>query len=125
MRPILPGFCAPIAPMPDCVYSVVRVQTESEKSRTSFARFKGMAENQIFETGLDFYSFRPAYIYPVTPRKEPNFMYTISRWLYPDLKVLRPNASVKSTEMAQAMFNVGLKGGAKKILENRDILESV
>ncbi|MGB1038907.1 MAG: NAD(P)H-binding protein, partial [Bacteroidia bacterium] len=47
----------------------------TEKSRTAFAKFKGMAENQISETNLEFYSFRPGYIYPVEPREEPSFMY--------------------------------------------------
>ena len=44
----------------------------TEKSRASFARYKGMAENQIAKLNLTFYSFRPGYIYPDEPRKEPN-----------------------------------------------------
>ncbi|MEM8927274.1 MAG: hypothetical protein AAGC45_03665 [Bacteroidota bacterium] len=72
----------------------------SEKSRTSFARYKGMAENQISQLGLNFYTFRPGYIYQVTPRKEPNVMYRISRVLYPLIRMLGPNNSIKSTELA-------------------------
>ena len=56
----------------------------SEKSRTSFARYKGMAENQISDLGLDFHTFRPAYIYPVTPRKEPNFFVQSLKGIVPD-----------------------------------------
>ena len=97
----------------------------SEKSRTSFARYKGIAENQISAMGLDFFAFRPGYIYPVTPRKEPNLMYSISRALYPLIKLMGSNSSIKSTELATAMFNVGLKGATKEVLENRDILEYV
>lgn len=92
-----------------------------EKSRTSFARYKGMAENQIDAMDLAFHSFRPGYIYPVVPRKEPNMMYTVSRKLYPLLKVFGRNASIKSTELANAMVKVGLEGASKNILENRDI----
>ena len=55
----------------------------SERSRLMFARDKGMIENRLSAMGLGaFHSFRPAYIYPVNPRKEPNFSYKISRWLY-------------------------------------------
>lgn len=94
----------------------------TEKSRTSFARFKGMAENQIQALGLSFYTFRPGYIYPVAPRNEPNLMYRISRGLYPLIRLLGENSSIKSTELAAAMFKVALKGADKEILENRDIL---
>ena len=95
----------------------------TEKSRTAFARYKGMAENGISALVLNFYTFRPGYIYPVTRRKEPNLMYRISRRLYPIIKLLGKNASIKSTELAHAMFIVGLGGTEKEILENRDILE--
>ena len=93
----------------------------TEKSRTAFARYKGMAENQIDELGLIFYTFRPGYIYPVEKRKEPNLMYRIIRWGYPMLKLMGENVSIKSTELAAAMLHVGLNGADKQILENRDI----
>ncbi|WP_425236096.1 hypothetical protein [Ulvibacterium sp.] len=93
----------------------------TEKSKTSFARYKGMAENQISNLNLRFYSFRPAYIYPVKPRKEPNFGYRILRVLYPLLKLFGERYSITSTELAEAMFHVGLNGGDKEILENLDI----
>ena len=95
----------------------------TEKSKTAFARYKGMAENGISKLDLNFYVFRPAYIYPVSPRKEPNILYRISRALYPLIKLFGKNASIKSTELAAAMFEVGMGGGEKEILENRDILE--
>lgn len=95
----------------------------AEKSKTSFARYKGMAENQISNLNLRFYCFRPAYIYPVKPRKEPNFGYAILRVLYPLLKLFGERYSITSTELAEAMFHVGLNGADKEILENRDILK--
>ena len=93
----------------------------SEKSKTSFARYKGMAENQISAMDLKFYTFRPTYIYPVAARKEPNWMYNISRKLYPIVKLFGDSASIKSTELAEAMFNVGIYGADKEILENKEI----
>ncbi|MEX0288080.1 MAG: NAD(P)H-binding protein [Flavobacteriaceae bacterium] len=95
----------------------------TEKSRTSFARYKGMAENQISKMGLDFYTFRPGYIYPVSPRKEPNLMYRLMRGLYPLIRLMGSGGSIKSTELALAMFRVGLNGGSSEILENKAILD--
>jgi len=95
----------------------------TEKSRMSFAKYKGMAENLIDEMGFRaWYSFRPAYIYPVVPREEPNLMYSLSRKLYPLIKLFGKNASIASTDLAKAMLEVGLNGADKSILENRDIV---
>jgi uncharacterized protein YbjT (DUF2867 family) len=50
----------------------------------SFARYKGEAENALLASGFaSVYIFRPAYIYPVTPRREPNFGYRLLRAIYP------------------------------------------
>ena len=95
----------------------------SEKSRTSFARYKGMAENQIAELDLQFHTFRPAYIYPVEARNEPNIAYRISRFLYPVLRALGPKYSIPSTELGKAMFEVACHGTDKEVLENHDILQ--
>ncbi len=95
----------------------------TEKSRTSFAKYKGMAENQISALGLKFHTFRPGYIYPVTKRKEPNVMYRISRWLYPVFRLFGKNASITSTELAQAMFLIGLSDSQEEVFENKEIIE--
>jgi uncharacterized protein YbjT (DUF2867 family) len=97
----------------------------TEKSRTAFAKYKGMAENQISKLNLAFYSFRPGYIYPVTKRKEPNFMYAAMRFLYPVVKLLGKKYSIKSTDLAQAMVNVAVNGSDKQCLENEDIIERI
>ena len=94
----------------------------SEKSKTSFARYKGMAENQISALGMEFYSLRPGYIYPVAPREEPNFMYRISRLLYPILRLFGDGMSIRSDDLAKALFKIGLEGASTEVLENRDIL---
>jgi uncharacterized protein YbjT (DUF2867 family) len=96
-----------------------------EKSRVSFARYKGMAENALLRVGFPrVHIFRPAYIYPVTPRKEPNVTYRISRMLWPILGRIVPNAGINSDDLALAMVHTGLHGtGAHTgpVLENRDI----
>jgi len=95
----------------------------TEKSRTSFAKYKGMAENQIAALRLKFHVFRPGYIYPVTTRKEPNAMYRFSRRIYPLVKLLGKNVSITSIELARAIFEIGLSKSETEIFENKDILK--
>lgn len=98
----------------------------TEKSRMAFARDKGIIENRLSAKGLgSFHSFRPGYIYPVTPRQEPGFGYRLSRWLYPVIRLFGDNASIRSTDLAQAMFQVGMTGHELEVLENRDIARLV
>lgn len=95
----------------------------TERSRIQFARDKGAIENILSNMdGVTLHSFRPGYIYPVEPRKEPNLTYTVSRWLYPVLKLMGPKYSIPSTDLAEAMVLVGLKGHNLEVLENQDIV---
>ena len=95
------------------------------QSRMAFARYKGMAEKVLLETGFPrLYIFRPAYIYPVEPRKEPNFSYRLLRSLYPVFQLLFPNYVIRADDLARAMIEIVLRSGAtgeSVILENRDI----
>ncbi len=92
------------------------------KSRVSFARYKGMAENYLIEKQFShFYSFRPAYIYPVEKRREPNLLYRSMRRLYPLIRMLGVKFSITSAELATAIFKTGLYGAPHTILENADI----
>jgi len=48
------------------------------RSWLAFARYKGQAEKVLLAVGFPrVYLFRPAYIYPVEPCKEPNFNYRL------------------------------------------------
>lgn len=96
----------------------------SERSRMVFARAKGAAEQGLIELGFPaVLSFRPGYIYPVTPRREPNVSYRIFRALYPVLGRLVPNVGVPSDALARVMVEetIGASGGGDRIFENRDI----
>lgn len=95
----------------------------TEKSRVSFAKYKGMAENYLLRSLKNVYLFRPGYIYPVEKRKEPNFAYRVSRFLYPVIKLFGKNMSIKSTELGQAIFKTGLNKKGQTILENEQILQ--
>ena len=96
---------------------------QKEKSRMLFARNKGIAENILINLKFDqTYIFRPGYIYPSVPRKEPNFSYLLMRILYKGfVSKLYPNAGVPSETLANAMVEVGLYGSDKTVYENLDI----
>jgi uncharacterized protein YbjT (DUF2867 family) len=95
------------------------------RSRIAFARYKGEAENTLLATGFSHvYIFRPAYIYPVEPRKEPNFGYRLLRAIYPAFQMLFPNQVIRADDLARVMVNVAVQrtgepGGL--VFENRDI----
>ena len=97
-----------------------------EKSRTAFARYKGMAENYLIKKNFrELYIFRPGYIYPVEKRVEPNLMYRLSRSLYPVIKLFGKNAHIKSTDLGKAMYAVFENKPNQTILENRDIADLI
>ena len=95
------------------------------RSRLAFARYKGEAEKALLAAGFPrVYLFRPAYIYPVQPRQEPNFSYRLLRALYPVFRALFPNQVIRADDLARAMVDVAVRGTEKRqslVLENRDI----
>jgi uncharacterized protein YbjT (DUF2867 family) len=95
------------------------------RSRMSFARYKGEAENALLAAGFPrVYVFRPAYIYPVEPRKEPNFSYRLMRAIYPAFRMLFPNQVIRADDLARAMVNVVVQKTAdreNRVFENHDI----
>jgi uncharacterized protein YbjT (DUF2867 family) len=95
------------------------------RSRTPFARYKGEAEKALLAAGFPrVYIFRPAYIYPAEPRKEPNFNYRLLRAIYPVFRVLFPNQVIRSDDLARAMVDVAVRGTVERqgpVFENRDI----
>jgi uncharacterized protein YbjT (DUF2867 family) len=93
------------------------------QSRMAFARYKGEAEKALLTSGFSHvYIFRPAYIYPVEPRKEPNFSYRLMRSIYPLFRTLFPNQVIRADDLARAMVDVVvLETAGNPIFENRDI----
>jgi uncharacterized protein YbjT (DUF2867 family) len=95
------------------------------RSRVAFARYKGEAEKALLAAGFPRVCiFRPAYIYPVEPRKEPNFSYRLMRALYPAFRVLFPNQMIRADDLARVMVDVAVRGTGERpsvVLENRDI----
>jgi uncharacterized protein YbjT (DUF2867 family) len=95
------------------------------RSRMAYARYKGEAEKALVAVGFPCaYIFRPAYIYPVEPRKEPNFSYRLLRGIYPVFRLLFPSQVIRADDLARAMVDVAVRrrgeyGGV--VLENRDI----
>ena len=98
---------------------------QTGQSRMAFARYKGEAEKALIAAGFPrVYMFRPAYIYPVEPRKEPNFSYRLLRTIYPVFRVLFPNQVIPVDDLARAMVDVAVRKSTERggmVLENRDI----
>jgi uncharacterized protein YbjT (DUF2867 family) len=99
------------------------------RSRLAFARYKGQAEKALLAAGFPrVYLFRPAYIYPVEPRNEPNFSYRLLRTVYPVFRVLFPNQVIRADDLARAMVDVVLRQTQERqgvVFENRDIRSMV
>ena len=95
------------------------------RSRFPFARYKGEAEKALLAAGFPrVYLFRPAYIYPVQPRQEPNFSYRLIRALYPVFRLLFPNQVIRADDLGWAMVDVVLRQTQERqglVFENRDI----
>lgn len=95
------------------------------RSRMAFARYKGEAEKALLTAGFPrLYIFRPAYIYPVEPRREPTLGYRVLRAVYPVFRRLFPNQVIRADDLGRAMVDVVLdsaEAGRGLILENRDI----
>jgi uncharacterized protein YbjT (DUF2867 family) len=95
------------------------------RSRLAFARYKGQAEKALLAAGFPrVYLFRPAYIYPVQPRQEPNFSYRMIRALYPVFRLLFPNQVIRADDLGWAMVHVVLGQTRERqglVFENRDI----
>jgi uncharacterized protein YbjT (DUF2867 family) len=99
------------------------------RSRIPFARYKGEAEKALLAAGFPRVCiFRHAYIYPVEPRKEPNFSYRLLRGIYPVFRVLFPNLVIRADDLARAMVEAAIRGTEERgglVLENRDIRSMV
>ena len=112
---------------PDAAFSFLSGNGADSTGRTRmpFARYKGEAENALLAAGFPHvYLFRPAYIYPVEPRKEPNFSYRLLRATYPAFRMLFPNQVIRADDLARAMVDSAVYGTGKQrgpVFENRDI----
>lgn len=95
------------------------------RSRMAFARYKGEAEQAVLAAGFPrVYIFRPAYIYPVEPRTEPNLSYRVLRWIYPAFRVAFPALVIRSDDLSRAMVDVVVHRTGERqsvVFENRDI----
>ena len=112
---------------PDAMFSFLSGNgaDSTGRSRMAFARYKGEAENALLAAGFPrVFIFRPAHIYSVEPRTEPNFSYRLLRAIYPAFRVLFPNQIIRADDLARAMVDVVVRGtgqGGSRVFENRDI----
>jgi uncharacterized protein YbjT (DUF2867 family) len=99
------------------------------RSRMAFARYKGAAETALLAAGIPcVYIFRPAYVYPVVPRKEPAFSYRLLRAVYPAFRLMFPDLVIRADDLARAMVDTSVRepeDHPSLVFENRDILAMV
>jgi uncharacterized protein YbjT (DUF2867 family) len=116
---------------PDAAFSFLSGSgaDQTGRSRLAFARYKGQAEKVLLAAGFPHvYIFRPAYIYSVEPRKEPNLSYRLMRAIYPVFGMLFPNQVIRADDLGRAMVDVAVQergGSQSSIFENRDIRSMV
>src|SRR5262249_30152242 len=112
---------------PDAAFSLLSGSGADQTGQRgiAFARYKGEAEKALFAVGFPrVYAFRPAYIYPVEPRKEPNLGYRLLRRIYPAFRLIFPNQVIRADDLARAMVDVTLRSTGERggfVFENRDI----
>jgi uncharacterized protein YbjT (DUF2867 family) len=113
------------SPDAEFVFLSGRGADPTEKSRIAFARYKGEAENALLAVGFyAAYIFRPAYVYPVKPRKEPNLGYRLLRTTYPIFRMLFPDQVIRADDLARVMVDVAVRGTKERtarVFENNDI----
>jgi uncharacterized protein YbjT (DUF2867 family) len=115
------------ASSPDAAFSFLSGAgaDQTGRSRMAFARYKGKAETALIALGFPrVYVFRPAYIYPVEPRKEPTFSYRLLRAVYPAFQILFPNQVIRADDLARVMVDAVVRETDKReslVFENRDI----
>jgi uncharacterized protein YbjT (DUF2867 family) len=119
------------ASSPDAVFTFLSGNgaDPTGRSRMAFARYKGAAEKALLAAGFPrVYIFRPAYIYPVEPRKEPTFGYRLLRAVYPVFRALFPNLVVRSDDLGRAMVDVSVRDTEEResrVFENREIVAMI
>jgi uncharacterized protein YbjT (DUF2867 family) len=117
------------SPSADFVFLSGQGADPTGKSRIAFARYKGEAESALLAAGFHaVYIFRPGYIYPVKPRKEPNLGYRLLRAIYPIFRMLFPSQVIRADDLARVMVDVAVQGTKEpraSVFENNDILAMV
>jgi uncharacterized protein YbjT (DUF2867 family) len=113
------------SPSVEFVFLSGRGADPTERSRIAFARYKGEAENALLAAGFHgVYIFRPAYIYPVKPRKEPNLGYRLLRAIFPAFRMLFPSQVIRADDLARVMVDVAVRRTKERrasVFENNDI----
>jgi len=98
----------------------------SEKGRSMWARVKGKTENALLQLPFKAaFMLRPGAIQPQhgvrSKTRQYQLFYDVAGWLLPLMKRLFPGLVTNSEQMGIAMIELASHGGAKRILETRDI----
>lgn len=97
----------------------------TEEGRVMWARVKGRAENDLLDSPIKAYLFRPGYIQPMKGARSKTALYRVAYLLiapfYPILKRLAPRQVTTTENVGRAMIEVAANGFEKRILGNAEI----
>lgn len=116
---------AKLNPQMTFIYVSGQGTDSSERGRVMWARVKGKTENALLQLPFHAYMLRPGVIEPLhgIESRTPLYrlFYKVLGWLLPAMKTLFPNSITTTEQIGRAMLQIARHGGAKKVLETKDI----
>jgi uncharacterized protein YbjT (DUF2867 family) len=95
--------------------------------KSMWAQVKGRTENALLELFPNAYMFRLAAMRPmhgeVSKTRWTRISYALFSPLLPLVRAIAPGSVITTDELGRAMIRVARDGVAKRVLENRDLIE--
>ncbi len=98
----------------------------SAKTKIIFAKYKGMAESILLESGFGQVMIaRPNYIHPQSPRVAPNMMYKVLNFIYGLSNKKYGISFINSDLLAQIMVDALLEKSKLTTFEHKDLINFI
>lgn len=98
----------------------------TEKSRVTFAKAKGRAENLLSQTGFPSkFIFRPGYIHPSGKRKPQGLTYKLLLPIVGLLYKFLPGIGISSADLARVMVHVGLHSQLNSSIFESNVIKNL
>ena len=110
---------------PGSTFAYVSGAGTGTTKRAKWAQVKGATEDALLAMDLRAYMFRPGFIQPmhgaVSKVRLYRVLYTVLRPVTAALVRFAPGIATTTQQIGRAMLRVAREGGAKHVLESRDI----
>ncbi len=94
----------------------------TEKSKISFAKLKGKAENELLKLNFNHLAIaRPDAIWPKHKHTTAPFAYKLAFPFYPLVELFAPSKIIKSDVLAKALLHIAKNKLAKDTFENMEL----